>query len=52
MGTRNLTQVPYTEGFFFGKSYPEDKMNDMEFITKARKAINEGYDIFFYRSWW
>jgi len=40
-----------TEGFFFGVSQPEDKELDVEFILLARKAIDEGYSIY-YSSWW
>jgi hypothetical protein len=43
--------LPHTEGFFFGKSSPEDKERDLEFIEKARKAIEDGYEVI-YTSWW
>ena len=44
-------ELPETVGFFFGKSYPENKKSDLDFITKARQAIKEGYDVY-YTSWW
>jgi len=43
--------LPYTVGFFFGESQPEDKKDDLEFITKAREALKEGYAVY-YTSWW
>lgn len=43
--------LPFTQGFFFGESQPEDKEDDLEFIRKAREAITEGYDVY-YTSWW
>lgn len=43
--------LPFTEGFFFGKSGPEDKENDLAFIREARIRISEGYAVF-YDSWW
>lgn len=47
----NDENLPETEGFFFGQSYPEDKKRDLEFIKEAREALNEGYDVY-YTSWW
>ena len=47
----NNDSLPETQGFFFGQSYPEDKVNDLEFIRKAREALAEGYDVY-YTSWW
>ena len=44
-------QLPETHGFFFGESQPEDKELDIAFIAEARKAIAEGYNVF-YDSWW
>jgi hypothetical protein len=44
-------QLPETTGFFFGESQPEDKKLDLRFIKAARKAINEGYSVY-YTSWW
>ena len=43
-----------TEGFFFGdctKHDEECKEMDLEFITKARKSLDEGYEVE-YTSWW
>ena len=44
-------ELPHTTGFFFGQSQPEHKAEDLEFIAKARKAIGEGFAVF-YDSWW
>lgn len=44
-------ELPETSGFFFGKSQPEDRKDDLEFISKAREAIKEGDDVY-YTSWW
>lgn len=44
-------QLPATTGFFFGTSQPEDKLEDIEFITKARTALAEGNALFYY-AWW
>ena len=47
-----LRELPHTEGFFFGTSqYPEDEKATLEFIAKARKAIQEGSYVA-YDSWW
>jgi hypothetical protein len=43
--------LPFTEGFFFGRSLPEDKHRDLEFIEKAREKIGQGYSVY-YTSWW
>lgn len=46
-------QLPETTGFFFGNN-PQDAESisrDLEFIAKARTAINEGY-VVYYDSWW
>lgn len=43
--------LPETLGFFFGESQPEHKAEDLAFIAKARKAIGEGFAVF-YDSWW
>ncbi len=43
--------LPETTGFFFGESRPEEKIRDLEFIDKARKAIASGKAVF-YTSWW
>jgi hypothetical protein len=52
-------ELPGTEGFFFGMdSYEynkdelkEQKEEDLEFIEKAKKAIEEGDEVV-YSSWW
>ena len=43
--------LPHTEGFFFGESCAEHKKDDIAFIEEARKAIGQGYSVF-YTSWW
>ena len=43
--------LPETSGFFFGESIGDEAEGDLEFIAKARKAIDEGYTVF-YDSWW
>ena len=46
-------ELPETTGFFFGNN-PQDKesiKHDLEFINRARTAINEGYAVY-YDSWW
>ena len=44
-------ELPRTSGFFFGQSTDDDKASDIEFIKKAREAINDGFHIY-YTSWW
>jgi len=44
-------RLPETTGFFFGTSQPEDKADDLLFISAARQALKEGYAVF-YTSWW
>jgi len=43
--------LPHTEGFFFGKSHPEDKEATLKFIGLARETLRGG-DSVFYTSWW
>ena len=43
--------LPETAGFFFGASRPDDKVNDLKFIAKARAAIAAGKTVY-YTSWW
>ena len=43
--------LPTTRGFFFGESDGTEKADDLEFIAKAKEALNNGYRVF-YRSWW
>ena len=51
-------QLPYTEGFFFGESYWEDNFphtdrdsDDLEFIRKAREAIEQGFYVYYTSCW-
>jgi hypothetical protein len=44
-------QLPLTMGFFFGKSQPQYKRDDLDFIQKARAALANGKKVF-YTSWW
>ncbi|KXS20928.1 phosphoglycerate kinase [Gonapodya prolifera JEL478] len=45
--------LPPTTGFFFGNSPPNDESDkdDFEFISKARKTIQEGKAIYYMPSW-
>jgi hypothetical protein len=43
--------LPKTEGFFFGKSSGEERMDDLLFTVQARLEINAGRCIY-YTSWW
>lgn len=56
--------LPFTSGFFFGKSprpnsidleeqewYLKQQAEDLEFVEKARRAIEEGKTVY-YTSWW
>lgn len=45
--TKNL---PHGVGFFWGESDDEDKKIDLAFIKKARKALKEGYLVYYF-SW-
>ena len=40
-----------TSGFFFGQSSDEDRKRDIEFLTEAKRYLDEGYTIW-YDSWW
>lgn len=42
--------LPRTTGIFFGKSSATDKLDDIEFIAKARAAITAGKTVF-YAAW-
>lgn len=44
-------ELPFTEGFFFGESTPEDKKDDLAFIARARQCLALGKSVF-YTSWW
>lgn len=43
--------LPVTNGFFFGQSYPEDKEDDLAFIAKAKEAMAQDM-LVYYDSWW
>lgn len=45
--------LPETTGFFFGNYPPDDESqeDDMYFITKARREIKNGKEVY-YDSWW
>lgn len=45
--------LPYTEGFFFGKSdnTEQQKEFDLNFVRKAKDEIAQGYSIY-YEGWW
>ena len=44
-------KLPHTSGFFFGESRDEHNEDTLEFITKAKQALLDGYDVI-YDSWW
>ena len=44
-------ELPETSGFFFGQSSDEDRKRDLEFLTEAKRSLDEGYTIW-YDSWW
>jgi len=47
-----LGTLPATVGFFFGDNSDDHyRGNDLKFIEDARKAIEEGFDVY-YQSWW
>jgi hypothetical protein len=43
--------LPQTSGFFFGQSDGEEVNDDLEFVAKAREAIEAGETVY-YSSWW
>jgi hypothetical protein len=44
--------LPATQGFFFGSDRDEEyRDTDIEFIDKARTAIAEGLEVYYYPSW-
>ncbi len=48
----NNGNMPSTAGFFFGSDSDEHyKENDLEFIRKAREALDSGL-VVMYDSWW
>ena len=44
-------ELPEASGFFFGQSSDEDRKRDLEFLTEAKRYLDEGYTIW-YDSWW
>lgn len=44
-------KLPHTDGFFFGQSYGDESKEDLDFIWSARRAIADGYTVY-YSSWW
>lgn len=44
-------RLPFTEGFFFGHSDPEDKADDLKFISKARESQKDGLCVYYNSSW-
>lgn len=48
---RELKALPHTEGFFFGRSQPEDDDQTEAFIALARGLLKEG-NYLYYTSWW
>lgn len=48
----NNKEYPATTGFLFGNEKDEEyKEHDLDSIKEARKAINEGFTVY-YDSWW
>ena len=47
----NEDALPHGEGFFWGRSQPEDRVDDETFIVRAREAFAEGKKVF-YSCWW
>lgn len=45
------SNLPFTEGFFFGASQGDETPDDLKFIAKARAALAEGL-ILIYSAWW
>ena len=43
--------LPHGEGFFWGASTPEDRVDDENFIIEARKAFADGKQVI-YSCWW
>lgn len=45
-------KLPTTEGFFFGSGSDDHyRENDLDFIKKAREALDSGLSVY-YDSWW
>ena len=47
----SLGSLPQTQGFFFGESQGDELEDDLDFIAKARLAIENGLTVY-YDSWW
>ena len=43
--------LPDTQGFFFGNSMGDEDTDDLDFVSKAKEAINNGRTVY-YTSWW
>lgn len=43
--------LPHGAGFFWGRSHPEDRLSDENFIARAREAFANG-DQVIYSCWW
>ena len=45
--------LPGTSGFFFGSSGcdEEERKRDLDFVSKARKAIADGWHVYYTSSW-
>lgn len=43
--------LPHGSGFFWGQSEDSDTEKDIEFIAKARYALNRGQEVYYY-CWW
>jgi hypothetical protein len=50
---KDVTQnnLPYTEGFFFGKSYEKYKIKDIDFCDIATKLLKDGKKIYYTSNW-
>jgi len=44
-------RLPHTEGFFFGETDGSELEGDLDFIRKAREALEQG-ETLYYSSWW
>lgn len=44
-------EMPVGGGFFWGASHPEDKLLDLDFIEKAKRAMDAGQQVI-YSCWW
>lgn len=44
-------KLPFTQGFFFGTSDPDEQDRDIEFINLALQALQDGYSIYYTSDW-